>query len=125
MHNSLIQTVLKLTAPGVPDLYNGTELWDLSMVDPDNRRPVDYTLRQRHAAAKSRRRCSGIGTLLAQLARAIGTTAASSSPSSRRCCATERSRPTLYTRATISRCRRSGARAEEIGAYARARIDGD
>jgi (1->4)-alpha-D-glucan 1-alpha-D-glucosylmutase len=42
---SLIQTVVKLTSPGVPDLYNGSELWDLSMVDPDNRRPVDYTLR--------------------------------------------------------------------------------
>jgi len=44
---SLVQTVLKLTSPGVPDLYNGTELWDLSMVDPDNRRPVDYALRAR------------------------------------------------------------------------------
>ena len=38
-------TVLKLTAPGVPDLYQGTELIDLSLVDPDNRRPVDYPLR--------------------------------------------------------------------------------
>ena len=46
-HNSLIQTVLKLTAPGVPDIYNGSELWDLSMVDPDNRRDVDYALRWR------------------------------------------------------------------------------
>ena len=40
--NSLSQTLLKNTAPGVPDLYQGAELWDLSMVDPDNRRPVDY-----------------------------------------------------------------------------------
>ncbi len=47
VHNSLIQSVVQLTAPGVPDLYNGTELWDLSMVDPDNRRPVDYALRVR------------------------------------------------------------------------------
>jgi (1->4)-alpha-D-glucan 1-alpha-D-glucosylmutase len=46
-HNSLIQTVLKLTVPGVPDIYNGSELWDLSMVDPDNRRGVDYALRWR------------------------------------------------------------------------------
>jgi (1->4)-alpha-D-glucan 1-alpha-D-glucosylmutase len=45
--NSLAQTLLKYTAPGVPDLYQGTELWDLSLVDPDNRRPVDYALRQR------------------------------------------------------------------------------
>jgi len=43
--NSLAQTLLKHTAPGVPDLYQGGELWDLSLVDPDNRRPVDYALR--------------------------------------------------------------------------------
>jgi (1->4)-alpha-D-glucan 1-alpha-D-glucosylmutase len=41
---SLVQTGLKLTAPGVPDIYQGTELWDFSLVDPDNRRPVDYDL---------------------------------------------------------------------------------
>jgi (1->4)-alpha-D-glucan 1-alpha-D-glucosylmutase len=45
--NSLAQTLLKLTAPGIPDFYQGTELWDLSLVDPDNRRPVDYELRRR------------------------------------------------------------------------------
>jgi (1->4)-alpha-D-glucan 1-alpha-D-glucosylmutase len=45
--NSLAQTLLKLTCPGMPDLYQGTELWDFSLVDPDNRRPVDYELRQR------------------------------------------------------------------------------
>jgi (1->4)-alpha-D-glucan 1-alpha-D-glucosylmutase len=62
-HNSLIQTVLKLSSPGVPDLYNGSELWDLSMVDPDNRRPVDYALRWRMleqleaALAADRREC--------------------------------------------------------------------
>lgn len=43
--NSLSQTLLKYTVPGVPDTYQGTELWDLSMVDPDNRRPVDYQQR--------------------------------------------------------------------------------
>lgn len=45
--NSLAQTVLKYTCPGVPDLYQGTELWDFSLVDPDNRRPVDYEERQK------------------------------------------------------------------------------
>jgi (1->4)-alpha-D-glucan 1-alpha-D-glucosylmutase len=45
--NSLALVLLKLTAPGVPDLYQGTELWDLSLVDPDNRRPVDFDLRRR------------------------------------------------------------------------------
>ena len=48
VQNSLVQTALKLTAPGVPDIYQGCELWDLSLVDPDNRRPVDY--REREAA---------------------------------------------------------------------------
>jgi len=44
--NSLSQTLLKLTCPGVPDIYQGNELWDFSLVDPDNRRPVDYIRRQ-------------------------------------------------------------------------------
>jgi (1->4)-alpha-D-glucan 1-alpha-D-glucosylmutase len=44
--NSLAQTLIKLTAPGVPDIYQGCELWDFSLVDPDNRRPVDFALRQ-------------------------------------------------------------------------------
>ncbi|MFN7945055.1 MAG: malto-oligosyltrehalose synthase [Blastocatellia bacterium] len=47
MFNSLAQTLLKITAPGVPDFYQGTEIWDFSLVDPDNRRPVDYELRRR------------------------------------------------------------------------------
>ncbi len=44
--NSLAQTALMLTCPGVPDLYQGTEVWDESLVDPDNRRPVDYARRR-------------------------------------------------------------------------------
>lgn len=56
--NSLTQTLLKLTAPGVPDIYQGAECWDLSLVDPDNRRPVDFDARRRAlddaAAADSR-----------------------------------------------------------------------
>jgi (1->4)-alpha-D-glucan 1-alpha-D-glucosylmutase len=47
MLNGLAQTVLKLTVPGVPDIYQGSELWDLSLVDPDNRRPVDFGERER------------------------------------------------------------------------------
>jgi (1->4)-alpha-D-glucan 1-alpha-D-glucosylmutase len=45
VRNSLVQTALKLTLPGMPDIYQGAELWDLSLVDPDNRRPVDYATR--------------------------------------------------------------------------------
>ena len=44
--NSLVATTLRLTCPGVPDTYQGAELWDLSMVDPDNRRPVDFHIRE-------------------------------------------------------------------------------
>ncbi|MEU7783638.1 malto-oligosyltrehalose synthase [Amycolatopsis sp. NPDC049159] len=44
--NSLGQKLVQLTAPGVPDVYQGTELWDFSLVDPDNRRPVDYAVRR-------------------------------------------------------------------------------
>ncbi|HEY2801738.1 MAG TPA: malto-oligosyltrehalose synthase [Chthoniobacterales bacterium] len=44
--NSLAQVLLKLTAPGVPDIYQGNEIWDFSLVDPDNRRPVDYAQRR-------------------------------------------------------------------------------
>jgi (1->4)-alpha-D-glucan 1-alpha-D-glucosylmutase len=45
--NSLAATLLKLTSPGVPDTYQGSEIWDLSLVDPDNRRPVDYCNRRK------------------------------------------------------------------------------
>ena len=46
--NSLTQTTLKLCCPGIPDLYQGTELWDINLVDPDNRRPVDYEKRKEY-----------------------------------------------------------------------------
>ena len=45
--NSLSQLALKCTSPGLPDIYQGTEMWDLSLVDPDNRQPVDYSLRKK------------------------------------------------------------------------------
>jgi len=48
--NSLAQTTLKLTSPGNPDVYQGTELWDFSLVDPDNRRPVNFVLRKQLAS---------------------------------------------------------------------------
>lgn len=54
--NSLSQVVLKFTCPGVPDVYQGCELWDLSLVDPDNRRPVDYTRRLGYLEALEERK---------------------------------------------------------------------
>jgi len=52
IRNSLSQTLLRLTLPGVPDLYQGTEFWDFSLVDPDNRRPVDFKTRA-HALSEN------------------------------------------------------------------------
>ncbi|UQA62913.1 malto-oligosyltrehalose synthase [Polyangium aurulentum] len=59
MWGALSQTLLKLTAPGAPDIYQGNELWDFSLVDPDNRRPVDYALRRRMLAEITERRRGG------------------------------------------------------------------
>ncbi len=55
--NSLTQLVLKCTAPGVPDFYQGNEIWDLSLVDPDNRRPVDYEVRRRLLSSLNGQTC--------------------------------------------------------------------
>ncbi|HEY3061097.1 MAG TPA: malto-oligosyltrehalose synthase [Chloroflexota bacterium] len=63
--NALSQTVLKLGSPGVADVYQGNELWDLSLVDPDNRRPVDYDIRRRYLHALAR---DTVENLLAQRA---------------------------------------------------------
>ncbi len=56
VYNSLAQVAIKVGAPGVPDFYQGAELWDFSLVDPDNRRPVDYVRRRELLAELDRRR---------------------------------------------------------------------
>jgi (1->4)-alpha-D-glucan 1-alpha-D-glucosylmutase len=69
--NSLAQTLVKLTATGVPDIYQGAELWDLNLADPDNRRPVDFSLRKQSLAQARtlsaeeawQRRASGISKI--------------------------------------------------------------
>ena len=66
LFNSLSQTLLKITSPGVPDFYQGTEIWNFSLVDPDNRQPVDFSLRIK-LFEELKRRESGI--TLAELAR--------------------------------------------------------
>jgi (1->4)-alpha-D-glucan 1-alpha-D-glucosylmutase len=68
--NSLAQTLLQIASPGAPDLYQGTELWDFSLVDPDNRRPVDYELR-RQLLASLRARLGGAGADRLALAREL------------------------------------------------------
>jgi (1->4)-alpha-D-glucan 1-alpha-D-glucosylmutase len=64
MLNSLAQTLLKLTAPGVPDFYQGSELWLLNLVDPDNRRSVDYGLRRGSLATMEAAAGAGDGALV-------------------------------------------------------------
>ena len=62
LYSALSQTLLKLTSPGVPDIYQGQELWDFSLVDPDNRRPVDFARRREMLAQlRERRRPQTIG----------------------------------------------------------------
>ncbi len=60
--NSLAQLVLKATSPGVPDFYQGSDMWDLSLVDPDNRRPVDYQKRQTYLTAMQQQASTSSGT---------------------------------------------------------------
>jgi len=67
MLNSLSQTLIKITSPGVPDFYQGTELWDLSLVDPDNRRPVDFEKRRAMLAGIREREGADIGRLVQDL----------------------------------------------------------
>ena len=57
--NSVLQAALKLTLPGVPDIYQGTDLWDLNLVDPDNRRPVDFSQREDALATVAHEIASG------------------------------------------------------------------
>jgi (1->4)-alpha-D-glucan 1-alpha-D-glucosylmutase len=70
MFNSLSQTLLKITSPGVPDFYQGTEIWDFSLVDPDNRRPVDFGVRRRMLRTL-KRRVAKKGADRARLARGL------------------------------------------------------
>jgi len=103
MLNSLSQSLLKIVSPGVPDTYQGTELWDFSLVDPDNRRPVDYALRHSMLQKLDERLASpGVdGRLLAR--ELIGSK--------------EDGRVKLYVNALALRCRREHPGLFSIGEY--------
>ena len=109
--NSLSMKLLALTAPGIPDLYQGSELWDLSLVDPDNRRPVDFELRVRlleESAAMTveqawERLDEGLPKLLL-VSRAL---------------ALRRRRPDLFVDASYQALRARGAKAEHLVAFIR------
>ena len=66
-HNSLSQTLLKICVPGMPDFYQGTELWDFSLVDPDNRRPVAFRLRRAYLEELEARSGGDLRALTAEL----------------------------------------------------------
>jgi (1->4)-alpha-D-glucan 1-alpha-D-glucosylmutase len=65
--NALSQVLLKITVPGIPDFYQGTELWDFSLVDPDNRRPVDFAERVETLHEVRRKRSENLKSLLREL----------------------------------------------------------
>ena len=65
--NSLAQTLIKITSPGIPDFYRGTELWELNFVDPDNRRPVDFKQRQTYLNRLQKAKKSGVLSLITKL----------------------------------------------------------
>jgi (1->4)-alpha-D-glucan 1-alpha-D-glucosylmutase len=110
LYNSLAQTLLKLTAPGVPDTYQGTELWDFSLVDPDNRRPVDYASRQ-HLLQELQTRLAGAGEGRLALAREL-------------LARKEDGRIKLYVTALALDCRRKNPGLFAAGEYAPAQVLG-
>jgi (1->4)-alpha-D-glucan 1-alpha-D-glucosylmutase len=73
LYSALSQVLLKLTTPGVPDIYQGQELWDFSLVDPDNRRPVDYNLR-RHLLGELQQMVSAGDVALYSVAKQLAST---------------------------------------------------
>ncbi|HEY7154233.1 MAG TPA: malto-oligosyltrehalose synthase [Gemmataceae bacterium] len=100
--NALAQTLLKITAPGTPDTYQGTELWDFSLVDPDNRRPVDYEKRRQLLGELLERACEpqSRGDLAAELVESMAD-----------------GRIKLYVTALALRCRRAHPGLFSVGSY--------
>jgi (1->4)-alpha-D-glucan 1-alpha-D-glucosylmutase len=96
--NGLAQVALRYTVPGVPDLYQGTETADLSLVDPDNRRPVDYVAREKMLANAADPKVALIATLLGL----------------------RRQHPTLFAEGTYEPIAVTGMRADHVIAFSRA-----
>jgi len=120
MLSSLGQTVLKLTLPGVPDIYQGTEFWDESLVDPDNRRPVDFRLRRRRLAALGGGRDAVGAKALAELA-ANWRDGRIKLYLAARLLQLRRETPRLYQIGRYNALFASGARKENVLAFARRR----
>lgn len=105
--NSLSQTLVKLTAPGVPDTYQGTETWNFSLVDPDNRRPVDYSLLR--AALARAEQATGSAPATGDLKQFLHA----------RVLRERRDRPGLFTGGEYLPLRARGERARHVFAFAR------
>jgi len=119
---SLSQVALKLTSPGVPDIYQGAELWNFQLVDPDNRRAVDYGHRRRLLAALEAR-ATDAGAL-AELARELGEGLADGRAKLYliwRALALRREHPELFRAGDYQPLTALGARAEHLCAFARTR----
>jgi malto-oligosyltrehalose synthase len=107
---SLAQTLLKLTAPGVPDFYQGTEYWDFSLVDPDNRSPVDFAARRTSFAALTSHPPTGIDHRIKQFLIA-------------RVLAVRRSLPDLFSKGSYKSLEIVGSASENFIGFARV-LDG-
>jgi (1->4)-alpha-D-glucan 1-alpha-D-glucosylmutase len=124
LFNALSQTVLMLTSPGVPDVYQGNELWDFSLVDPDNRRPVDYGRRRRYLhELRQRLHHDRLDELAGELL-AMPTDGRIKLFVTHRLLALRRSRPSLFGTG-YTPLRVAGARVGHACAYARSDADGE
>jgi (1->4)-alpha-D-glucan 1-alpha-D-glucosylmutase len=121
--NSLAQVVLRMAAPGVPDTYQGSELWDLSLVDPDNRRPVDYD-RRRRLLAELRAAAAGDGARLADLVRESWRDGRVKLLVTWRCLDARRRWPALFRDGDYHPLEVEGPLAEHVVAFARRHRDG-
>jgi (1->4)-alpha-D-glucan 1-alpha-D-glucosylmutase len=118
MLNSLSQTLVKIAAPGVPDVYQGQELWDLSLVDPDNRRPVDYDTREAMLASLAARRDGGAAAQAVELVREW-TDGRIKLLVTHRALEHRRAHPALYLEGEYLPLHAHGARAAHVVAFAR------
>ena len=116
--NSLSETLLKIASPGVPDFYQGSEIWDFTLVDPDNRRPVDYAVRASLLARIRKLQAQGPEQLLEDLGRDIADGAIKLFVTSRALCF-RKSNHELLERGSYIPLRAAGARQNHVIAFAR------
>ena len=116
--NALARVAMHLTSPGTPDLYQGDEFWNYTLVDPDNRRPVDFEAREAALMALGE-----LGTSLATGASPDPFDQGSKLLVTQRLMRLRRIHPEIFTRGSYSRVEVSGARAKHVVAFARTFVD--